>query len=146
MLGLRALSVGATVAVTLGMIGLWQQHALLARGWPALTIQAAAILLMLWARWTFGRRSFHAAANPTAGGLVTSGPYHYLRHPIYAALLYFAWAAALTHRAALPLAAALVVTVGLAVRMRAEECLVELRYPEYRAYAARTRRVLPGVI
>jgi protein-S-isoprenylcysteine O-methyltransferase Ste14 len=143
---LRVLSVVATVAAALGMIGLWQQHALLAHGWPALTIQAAAILLMLWARWTFGRRSFHLAANPTAGGLVTSGPYRYVRHPIYGALLYFAWAAALTHRAPLPLAAALVITGGLALRMRAEECLVELRYPEYRAYAARTRRILPGVL
>jgi protein-S-isoprenylcysteine O-methyltransferase Ste14 len=143
---LRVLSVVATVAAALGMIGLWQQHALLARGWPALTIQAAAILLMLWARWTFGRRSFHLAANPTAGGLVTSGPYRYVRHPIYGALLYFAWAAALTHRAPLPLAAALVITGGLALRMRAEECLVELRYPESRAYAARTRRILPGVL
>jgi protein-S-isoprenylcysteine O-methyltransferase Ste14 len=128
------------------MIGLWQQHALLARGRLALTIQAAAILLMLWARWTFGRRSFHAPANPTAGGLVTSGPYRYLRHPIYAALLYFAWAGVLTHLGASPLAAALVVTGGLVVRMHAEERLVELRYPEYRAYAARTRRVLPGVL
>ncbi|HEX3532538.1 MAG TPA: hypothetical protein VH988_36230 [Thermoanaerobaculia bacterium] len=42
-------------------------------GGPVTTaVQAAALLLMIWARITFGRRSFHAAANPTEGGLVTS--------------------------------------------------------------------------
>ena len=50
---------------------------------------------MVAARITFGRRSFHAAANPTEGGLVTTGPYAYIRHPIYAAILYFVWAGAL---------------------------------------------------
>jgi protein-S-isoprenylcysteine O-methyltransferase Ste14 len=41
------------------------------------------------ARVTFGRRSFHAAANPTAGGLVTTGPYRLIRHPIYTAACLF---------------------------------------------------------
>src|SRR6476469_731389 len=120
------------------MIGLWQQHALLARGWPALPIQAAAILLMLWARWTFGRRSFHAAANPTAGGLVTTGPYRLWRHPIYAAVLYFIWAAALDYHSASAMFAALLVTIGAAVRMYAEETLLTTVYPDYAAYSART--------
>ena len=45
------------------------------------------------ARVTFGRRSFHAAANPTAGGLVTTGPYRIIRHPIYTAACLFGWGA-----------------------------------------------------
>src|SRR5215813_5692154 len=52
-----------------------------------IAIQVLAVLLMIWARATFGVRSLHAAANPTGGGLVTSGPYRFLRHPIYAAVL-----------------------------------------------------------
>jgi hypothetical protein len=34
-----------------------------------IVIQVLAISLVVWARFTFGIRSFHAAANPTAGGL-----------------------------------------------------------------------------
>jgi protein-S-isoprenylcysteine O-methyltransferase Ste14 len=34
------------------------------------------------ARVTFGGRSFHVGANPTEGGLVTKGPYRFVRHPI----------------------------------------------------------------
>jgi len=47
-------------------------------------VQVATVLLMPWARKTFGIRSFHASASTSEGGLVTSGPYRYWRHPIYA--------------------------------------------------------------
>ena len=56
-----------------------------------------AFLLILWARVTFGRRSFHVVANPTEGGLVTSGPYRYIRHPIYAAICLFTWVGVAAH-------------------------------------------------
>jgi protein-S-isoprenylcysteine O-methyltransferase Ste14 len=38
------------------------------------------------------------------------------------------------------------ITVGLAVRMVAEERLVAERYPEYLAYAARTKRIIPFIL
>jgi protein-S-isoprenylcysteine O-methyltransferase Ste14 len=142
---MRLLSVGAFLLAAAGMAGLWQVGALIARGGLGLAVQLAAVGLMAWARLTFGRRSFHAAANPTAGGLVTTGPYRWLRHPIYAAVLYFAWAGALSHLALPAVALATLVTVGLGYRMLAEERMVSARYPEYRDYAARTRRLIPGV-
>lgn len=52
-------------------------------------IQVCSFGLMIWARITFGARSFHATANTTKGKLVTNGPYKYFRHPIYAAVIYF---------------------------------------------------------
>ena len=48
-------------------------------------LQLLGLALMIWARLTFGLRSFRFAANPTQGGLVTKGPYRYIRNPIYAA-------------------------------------------------------------
>jgi len=60
-------------------------------------LQVAAVLLLLWARVTFGRRSFHVVADPTAGGLVTWGPYRHIRHPIYTAVCLFVWAAVAGH-------------------------------------------------
>jgi protein-S-isoprenylcysteine O-methyltransferase Ste14 len=102
-----------------------------------------AVLLMVLARLAFGMRSFHAAANPTSGGLVTTGPYRWLRHPIYAAILYFSWAAVLDHRTREAVAAALLITIGAAARMYCEEQLLVGMYPDYRDYAARTARVVP---
>ena len=66
--------------------GLFSSHAVV------ILSQIAAGVLMFWARRTFGRRSFHLTADPTEGGLVTSGPYRYIRHPIYASIILFAWA------------------------------------------------------
>jgi Putative protein-S-isoprenylcysteine methyltransferase len=143
---LRFLSILGFVGAAMSMVGLWQERALLAGGWLGQAVQVLAVGLMLWARWTFGRRSFHAAANPTAGGLVTTGPYRYVRHPIYAAVLYFTWAGALSHASPLPILLAGGVTLGLALRMRAEEHLVLQRYGDYRDYAARTRRVVPKLL
>src|SRR5829696_3655304 len=96
-MGLRWKSVLAFALMVAGLVWLIQRGEWLARSVPALALQGCAILLMVAARFTFGRRSFHAAADPTAGGLVTSGPYRYLRHPIYAAILYFAWSTAIDH-------------------------------------------------
>lgn len=115
-------------------------------GGPVATaFQAAAFLLMIWARITFGRRSFHAAANPTEGGLVTTGPYHYVRHPIYAAILLFFAAAIAAHPSWTNAALGLVVLAALLARMLSEERLVVQWYPEYAEYARTTKRVLPGV-
>jgi len=100
---------------------------------------------MIWARVTFGMRSFHAAANPTEGGIVTTGPYRFLRHPIYAAILYFLWTGVASHASVLSVTAGVVATLGIAGRIVTEERLVTERYPEYREYAARTKRVVPFV-
>jgi protein-S-isoprenylcysteine O-methyltransferase Ste14 len=129
-----------------GMVLLVQQHHLFAASAPALVVQVLAIGLMVAARITFGSRSFHAGADPTAGGLVTSGPYALLRHPIYAAVLYFVWAAALDSRSWPSGAAAALATAGAAMRMYAEEQLLTRQYPDYPAYRARTARVLPFVL
>jgi protein-S-isoprenylcysteine O-methyltransferase Ste14 len=129
-----------------GLAWLMLRHEILARSWVGIAIQVLAILLMVTARLTFGRRSFHAAANPTAGGLVTTGPYRFWRHPIYAAVLYFMGAAALDYHSASAMSAAMLVTVGAAVRMYAEETLLVTAYPDYAAYSARTARVIPFVL
>jgi protein-S-isoprenylcysteine O-methyltransferase Ste14 len=137
--------VGLGIA-TVGVAVLAFRESLLASGLIAIAVQVASTLLMLWARSSFGVRSFHATADPTAGGLVTKGPYRYLRHPIYAAVLYFLWAAVLSHPDIINGLLGALITVGLAVRMVAEERLVAERYPEYQAYAAHTKRIIPFIL
>jgi protein-S-isoprenylcysteine O-methyltransferase Ste14 len=139
----KLLSLAGFLAALAGIVYLALTRQLFGSGPVVLAVQVAAALLMIWARVTFGRRSFHATANPTAGGLVTSGPYRYWRHPIYAAILYFVWAGVLSHLSAGSIAAALVITAGLGARMFLEEKLLRREYPDYQEYSARTRRVIP---
>jgi protein-S-isoprenylcysteine O-methyltransferase Ste14 len=131
--------------MVVGLVGLFYAGAFFARRPAVIAIQVAAFLLMVAARITFGRRSFHAAANPTEGGLVTSGPYAYVRHPIYAAVMYFIWAGALDDFSWGVLAYAELITAGAFTRMHIEEYLLVRKYPEYRTYKARVRRIVPFV-
>jgi protein-S-isoprenylcysteine O-methyltransferase Ste14 len=140
------LSIGGFVVAVLALVGMYYADALFCRNPIVIGVQVLAALLMVWARLTFGRRSFHAAANPTAGGLVDTGPYRYWRHPIYAAILYFVWAGALCHRTLVAWIGGGVITLGLALRMAMEERLLRAQMPGYAEYAARTRRVVPFVL
>lgn len=120
-------------------------HRLLATSPASIAAQAGAVLLMLWARTTFGLRSFHASAGTSDGGLVTAGPYRFWRHPIYASIIYFVWAGELQAPSLRSLAAAGVITVALVVRMLLEEQALRAAYPEYGAYARRAKRLIPFV-
>ena len=142
--GNRSALIGFAAAL-LVIVALLIRHELFARTPVFIVMQALALALMVWARLTFGRRSFHAAANPTAGGLVTAGPYRIWRHPIYAAIIYFVWAGVADSRSAVAAALAAAASAGLIVRMIAEERFLRAAYPTYGAYAERTSRVVPGI-
>jgi protein-S-isoprenylcysteine O-methyltransferase Ste14 len=85
-------SVIVFLLAVLGLVFLIFKKYLFADNPVGIVIQVLAAGLMIWARISFGMRSFHAVANTTKGGLVTKGPYRWLRHPIYAAVIYFVWA------------------------------------------------------
>jgi len=142
---LRKVSLGATVVLVVAVVSLLLRRSLFARGPIPIALQSVAAALMLWARLTFRGRSFHAGANPTPGGLVTTGPYRFVRHPIYTAILLFVWAGVTANGTILSVLTAIVATAAVAVRIGAEEALVLETYPEYADYARTTKRIIPFI-
>ncbi len=141
----NSLSILGLLLAVAAMVGLFAIHHLFAKSPYLLAVQAAAALLMIWARATFGLRSFHAAASTSEGDLVTTGPYRYWRHPIYASIIYFVWVGQIQLPATVPLALAATVSLGLFVRMLVEERFLIQTYPEYPKYAKKTKRLIPFV-
>ncbi len=110
---------------------------------PGLTLTLAALAgyaLILWSLLTLGGRFGIAPADR---GLVTSGPYRLVRHPMYLGELLLRGALAIS---APNLVMALLLTLCLAgiqvLRIQREERVIR----GYEAYAEQTRfRLLPGV-
>jgi protein-S-isoprenylcysteine O-methyltransferase Ste14 len=142
---LKALSIVGYLGMAGAIIAQFATGNLFSSSPVAIAVQVGAGALLVWARLTFGWRSFHVVANPTEGGLVTSGPYRYIRHPIYAAMVVLSGAGVATHWSWVSgfLCGAIVGCTVL--RIFCEEVMLTARYPEYRQYAAKTWRVIPCV-
>jgi protein-S-isoprenylcysteine O-methyltransferase Ste14 len=80
---------------------------------------------------------------PEVRGLVTDGPYRFVRHPVYLGEL-GACAGLLVAAPSLWNAGVAAVFLGAqAIRMRLEELALAEEFPEYAAYAAATPRMVP---
>lgn len=105
---------------------------------------AAGVMLGLWALATMDRRSLTALPDVRPGGsLATRGPYRAIRHPMYAAVLLAGLALVLDQPSVTRVAAYAVLAVDLLLKLSYEERLLEREYPEYGAYRARTKRLIP---
>jgi len=142
---LKAISLFGLVVMAAGLLGLFLTGGLFSPQPVAIALQISAVALFAWARLTFGWRSFHAAADPTAGGLVTTGPYRYIRHPIYTAACLFGWSGVAFHLSIASAALGGLLVVGGLIRMVCEEHLIKQSYPEYVEYSKATKRMIPYV-
>ena len=131
--------------MVVGLNTLILSHSLFSGNFWVILVQSGAVLFMLWARWTFGRRSFHFEATPTEGSLVTWGAYRWIRHPIYTATCLFSIAGVCDHLSVYALAILAIIIAGALLRVWCEENLLVAKYPEYQVYQSRTWRMVPYV-
>ncbi len=113
-----------------------------APGWrelPGLLLQIGGLLFALWALWSLGP-AFGIA--PADRGLVTAGPYRWVRHPAYAGEMVSILGYVLAHPSPWNGAMWLALAATILLRARWEERVIE----GYARYAQQVRwRLLPGV-
>ncbi len=115
-----------------------------ALGWPMLSLVAGAMALRYWAIATLGARWNTRVIVVPGLPAVTSGPYRFVRHPNYVAVIVELAALPLAHSA---WATAVVFTVANALLLRrriAHEELALARHADYRARLGDRPRLLPG--
>ena len=113
---------------------------------PAQGLIACAAGLGLWTLVHNRPGNFNIRPEPKASGrLVTSGPYRYLRNPMYSALLLFAAAEVLAYADVWKIACWLALALVLVAKATLEERGLRERYAGYTEYAKRVRRFIPGV-
>jgi len=136
--------IGFGIAV-LGILYLFEKDWIFSINPITIVIQICAIGLMIWARVTFGLRSFHLIANATKGELITTGPYRWLRHPIYASIIYFSIASVISFPYLSAIATVILISGGLYLRMILEEKSLLLSYDNYEEYSKHTKRIIPFI-
>lgn len=107
-----------------------------------LVMVAGTVLLVVAARGL--GRSLTAHPSPRdRSQLVTDGLYHYVRHPIYSALMMLALGVTLQSGPYPQVVAFAALVLLLNFKARFEEQQLLERYPDYADYAARTPRFIP---
>jgi len=111
---------------------------------PALAFAAGAVAVGAWTLLHNRPGNFNVHPEPHARGkLVTGGPYRFVRHPMYSAVLLFAAAETAAYMDPWKLLASALLLAVLLGKARIEEARLAERYPEYPAYAARVKRFVP---
>ena len=120
---------------------------LLNRGSPwALVLCAIGTALGLYTLWhnPVGNFSVYPEVKPKAR-LITSGPYRYIRHPMYSALMLMMPGIALYNGHWLNSVGLLLVVLAVINKARLEEQLLPALFPQYADYATHTKRFVPWV-
>jgi protein-S-isoprenylcysteine O-methyltransferase Ste14 len=118
---------------------------------PGGAVRAAVALVLIlagtaWSVWAVRHLWTCLSVLPQARALVDEGPYRWVRHPLYLGELVAVAGFAVRggHPAHVALLAALLALQ--LYRASREERLLADGIPGYRAYAARTRRIVPGLL
>lgn len=134
------------VALQFGLMGLMVLRTAPSRlGLAFAGLLAAGLAIGLWAISANRPGNFNIRPDPKEGGaLVTGGPYRWIRHPMYLAVLVFMAAFVAAGDAAQALLWLLLAVVLAAKAVREERGMAQV-HPGYAAYRARTRALVPFV-
>ena len=114
-------------------------------GWTGALLTAIGISFAIWARVNLGRNWSSRPTMKEQHELVTTGPYAYVRHPIYTGIMLAALGTAIMS-SIFGILMLIFISIFFALRINKEEkIMLELfpnRYPEYQKH---TKRLLPFV-
>jgi methyltransferase len=112
---------------------------------PMFLIFLAANAVRWWVIRTLGEHWNVQVMDSTRLGVVTSGPFHYVRHPNYAAVFAEMLALPLIHTAWITAAAGTLAHMGVLAQRLSTEERVLFANPDYRAAMTGKPRFLPGL-
>jgi protein-S-isoprenylcysteine O-methyltransferase Ste14 len=105
----------------------------------------AGIGLSVWARSNLGSNWSGTVTLKENHSLVRTGPYSYVRHPIYSGILLAICGTAVVIGEWRGLIGFAFAVAALAHKSKAEEKIMRQTFPEYEVYAGKTAALLPFV-
>ena len=130
--------------LSLGVIGL--TGPLIASNPILLALEVSGLVIGVWAVLAMRIGNFHIAPDPLSWSkFVNRGPYRFIRHPMYLALLLTTLPLIIANPTPLRFGAWIILFFDLVLKIRYEEGLLNYRYPEYSQYQNQTARLFPGI-
>lgn len=112
-----------------------------------LILQISFFALAIWARELLGRNWSGAVTTKVDHELVRSGPYRFVRHPIYTAMLGVYLSTALVSGEIRGIAGVTIACLAYWRKIRMEEAYLGARFgPAYESYRNDTRALIPGLL
>jgi len=103
--------------------------------------------LGMWAIWTMKLRNLSALPDiKPHSPLQTGGPYRWIRHPMYTAVLLLMLALVCEEFSYWRGLIWVVLLVDLFLKLRYEEVLLVKNFPEYAEYQTRTHQLIPWIM
>jgi protein-S-isoprenylcysteine O-methyltransferase Ste14 len=109
-----------------------------------LAVGVAGAVLLVWASVLLGRLLIHEAAVREDHALIESGPYRFVRHPVYAGYLALLFGSGVASLNVCLLLLWPVSFLGILIQAASEEQLLGARFgQDYERYVRRTGRLAP---
>jgi protein-S-isoprenylcysteine O-methyltransferase Ste14 len=112
-------------------------------GWTMDALTGAGIAFAWWARIELGRLWSSGVERMAEHRVVDTGPYAFVRHPIYTGLIAGAVAMATLQAKPWAIAGAVLFSLGFTLKARVEERFLEKEIGGYDAYRRRVAMILP---
>jgi protein-S-isoprenylcysteine O-methyltransferase Ste14 len=120
---------------------------------PLSNISAAAyafimlsILLVLWAIVTMQKSKLRILPEPSPHAtLITNGPYRFIRHPMYTAILLGCSGLLIHHYTWMRLSMLIALAVVLIIKLTWEERMLLKKFAAYKGYKQRSKRLFPFI-
>ncbi|MGA9529165.1 MAG: isoprenylcysteine carboxylmethyltransferase family protein [Terriglobales bacterium] len=114
--------------------------------WVGVALTALGVALAIWARWNLGRNWSDKVVLKVDHELIRSGPYRYLRHPIYTGILLGVAGTVVTVGEVRGLLALILLAASYYVKATREEKILAANFGEaFEAHKRRTGFFLPGL-
>jgi len=105
-----------------------------------------SILLVFWAIATMKKSKLSILPEPALHAtLITNGPYRFIRHPMYTAILLGSVGLLIHQFTWLRLAIVIALAIVLVVKLTWEERMLLQKFETYRDYMQRSKRLLPFI-
>lgn len=114
--------------------------------WYLLLLQLAAFAIAFWGILAMGILKVSVFPVPRENSeLITSGPYRFIRHPMYTGIILMAGALIAARFTWLRLIVFLILVVNQIIKLLWEERMLAVKISSYKTYMERTWRLIPWI-